>query len=539
MDDYQNFVAEGNTLSSKAIRKRVKNSESTALQRCKIDDYDFADLDKVLNDVYRSFRPVSADYDTRKDMVKLLNAMALDIYGNFVDSSPVLEAYGSFVMDMFSSKSDLDVSINFGDGTYELPRDTKIQILRRFAEKLRSLQGQGRVRDVECILSARVPIVKFVDQRTSVECDLSVENKDGMLNSQIIHIISQIDERFQKLCMLVKHWAKAHEVNSALHRTLNSVSITLLVAHHLQSQSPPILPPFSSLFKDGIDPTNVKRRMETRFLNWGQRNKESLGRLFVTFFVKLQSVEFLWRKGLCVSSLNGLWISKKWEQRSGGSISVEDFTDVSQNVARRVNEKGAKKIYCSIHETVDDLLEFLQDVEITGTHLRDKLFRHQPVVLPPPPPLPPLDAYRQKPYKYEIGYVGLIQEVHHSKRVCLGNNGYRAVEGAGHMRVEEERYENLRNRYAGNRREEFHHEPLDDDDPYRQAPLNSPRNGGLVRHRHGGGEEEEPKRVGLIRDYCGMISIPPPPPPIGRVGRAYYECFGPQNFPEPYFGRPH
>jgi DNA polymerase sigma len=32
----------------------------------------------------------------------------------------------------------------------------------------------------------------------------------------------------------VKHWAKAHEVNSALHRTLNSVSITLLVALHLQ-----------------------------------------------------------------------------------------------------------------------------------------------------------------------------------------------------------------------------------------------------------------------------------------------------------------
>lgn len=66
----------------------------------------------------------------------------LSTLGNCKDSSPVLEAYGSFVMDMFSSQSDLDVSINFGQGTSEIPRDTKLQILRRFANKLCSLQGK-------------------------------------------------------------------------------------------------------------------------------------------------------------------------------------------------------------------------------------------------------------------------------------------------------------------------------------------------------------------------------------------------------------
>jgi len=137
-------------------------------------------------------------------------------------------------MDMYSSQSDLDVSINFGNGTSEIPREKKLEILKRFAKKLRSLQGEGQVKNVESIFSAKVPIVKFSDQGTGVECDLSVENKDGILNSQIVRIISQIDGRFQKLCLLVKHWAKAHEVNSALHRTLNSVSITLLVALHLQ-----------------------------------------------------------------------------------------------------------------------------------------------------------------------------------------------------------------------------------------------------------------------------------------------------------------
>ena len=60
----------------------MKNSESVALQRYKIDTYNLVDLDKVLNDVYCSCRPVSADYEARKDTLKHINALAFDIYGN-------------------------------------------------------------------------------------------------------------------------------------------------------------------------------------------------------------------------------------------------------------------------------------------------------------------------------------------------------------------------------------------------------------------------------------------------------------------------
>ncbi|OAP04642.1 hypothetical protein AXX17_AT3G39610 [Arabidopsis thaliana] len=137
-------------------------------------------------------------------------------------------------MNTFSSQKDLDVSINFSSGTSEFYREKKLEILTRFATKLRSLEGQGFVRNVVPILSARVPIVRFCDQGTGIECDLTVESKDGILTSQIIRIISQIDDRFQKLCLLIKHWAKAHGVNNASHNTLNSISITMLVAHHLQ-----------------------------------------------------------------------------------------------------------------------------------------------------------------------------------------------------------------------------------------------------------------------------------------------------------------
>ncbi|CAN8255008.1 unnamed protein product [Cochlearia groenlandica] len=544
MDSKSGVVAEENTVSSKGIRKKVKNSETIALQRYKIDNYNLLDLDKVLNDVYCSFRPLSSDYETRKHLVNSLNSMALDIYGNSKDSSPVLKAYGSFVMDMFSTQSDLDISINFDVGTSELPRDTKLKILKRFAKKLRSLEGEGYVRKVESIFSAKVPIVKFVDQGTDVECDLSVENKGGILMSYIINSVSQIDDRFQKLCMLIKHWAKAQEVNSALRRTLNSVSITLLVAHHLQTQDPPILPPFSILFKDGIDPLSVEKRTQ-RFLKWGQRNKESLGRLFVTFFIKLQSVEFLWKQGLCVSLLNGLWISKTWKK--SGSIGVEDFTDSSQNCARRVNGEGAKKIYGSINRTVEDLFVFLNG-NLNGLHLKNMLFGKNAVMEPPPlpPPMPPLNVYPQEARN------DYRNELNNRKKRVRSEIGYKDVRGTGRMIEEEERYESLRGdrkRYAGNFNSfeplyetplfGIHNEPLED--TYLHNPLNGGGNGHLSHHRYYDGRvgcEAPPPLppVCLWRDYNRRIDMAPPLPhsPYGRV---YYENSGPGDFPGPYFGR--
>ncbi|XP_019093589.1 PREDICTED: uncharacterized protein LOC109129598 isoform X2 [Camelina sativa] len=147
--DFRGNVSDETNVSSKAIRRKVKNTLAIALTKFKIESYNLVDLDKVLNDVYCSFRPVSAYYDIRKELVRSLNDMTVDIYGDSEEKSHVLEAYGSFVMDMYTSQSDLDVSINFVNGTSEVTREKKIQILERFAEKLRSLEGEGHVRNVE------------------------------------------------------------------------------------------------------------------------------------------------------------------------------------------------------------------------------------------------------------------------------------------------------------------------------------------------------------------------------------------------------
>jgi DNA polymerase sigma len=48
-----------------------------------------------------------------------------------------------------------------------------------------------------------VPIVNVIDRGTGIECDITVENKDGMTRSMIFKFISSLDPRFQILSYLV------------------------------------------------------------------------------------------------------------------------------------------------------------------------------------------------------------------------------------------------------------------------------------------------------------------------------------------------
>ncbi|XP_055835807.1 protein HESO1-like isoform X3 [Solanum dulcamara] len=296
--------------------------------------------------------------------------MVFSVEGYSADA-PVIEVFGSFSMDLFCAKSDLDLSVNFTNRKVNMTREKKIQTLMKFAKMFYILQRNGFVYGVNPVTTARVPVLKVVDQGTEIECDISVENWDGISKSKTIYMIGAIDERFQKLSFLMKAWAKAQNINSAKDQTLNSLSIILLVAFHLQTRSPPILPPFSALFRDGNESVAVESSV-CKFLNYGISNKESVAELFVSLLNKLLSVEKLWSEGLCASTFEGSWISKTWGSRVD-HINVEDFADRSQNVARVVGAEEVKKIYSCIHLSVQHIFDFLNK-KIAGSSLREFLF---------------------------------------------------------------------------------------------------------------------------------------------------------------------
>ncbi|KAL8061609.1 hypothetical protein ABFX02_02G096400 [Erythranthe guttata] len=337
-------------LRAKVLQKKAERFELKKLQVLKLTKDGISSLEPLFQDVYASCRPKPIDYQVRRDLIRVFNDIAKEIYGNSKEN-PVVVEFGSFVMDLFSISSDLDLSVNFSTTAVDFPR-------------------KGHVTGVLPITTAKVPILKCIDRGTGVECDISVENRDGILKSQIIYIISSIDERFHKLSFLMKTWAKAHKINSSKDKTLNSLSIILLVAFHLQTRNPPILPTFSAIFKDGTDPATVVKSL-CNFVNYGKPNRESLAELFASLLIKLSSVEKLWAKGICASAYKGCWTSKTWDSKVA-NISVEDFTDQSQNVARAVGQAEVKKIYKCIDISIKYIMGFI-DGQI-GVEVKELLF---------------------------------------------------------------------------------------------------------------------------------------------------------------------
>ncbi|CAL5000527.1 unnamed protein product [Urochloa decumbens] len=355
---------------SQALNSHAERIEMES-KACAIDPALLPTLEGLLQEMYASLQPKPLDYENRQLMIDVFNKIAQQIFGK-KEGLPVVEAFGSFTMDLFSPESDLDLSINFNTDTKDLyPRKDKINAIRKLAKVLYSHQRHGHCYGVLPIPTAKVPVLKVTDQGTGVECDISIENKDGMSRSMIIKFISSIDERFRILCYLMKFWAKAHDVNSPKDQTMSSMSIISLVAFHLQTRHPPILPAFSAILKDGSDFASIEKNVSL-FKGFGSSNKESVAELFVSMMIKLVSVEDLWEQGLCASNFEGSWISKTWG-KGVGNLSVEDFLDQSQNFARCVGMGPMRKICECIRATVSDLNKFFMG-KLAAPKLKALLF---------------------------------------------------------------------------------------------------------------------------------------------------------------------
>ncbi|KAL6838458.1 hypothetical protein ACP4OV_031703 [Aristida adscensionis] len=375
-EDSSQCSSELSVWDSQELQRHAECLELEELAAISVDPTLLPTLNDLLLQVYAMIRPKPVDYEQRWALVDAFKKMVNQKFGNY-NGFPVVEAFGSFTMDLFTPRSDLDLSVNFSDDSEDqYTRKKKISVIRKISKILYSHQkeGHGICCGVLPIVSARVPILKVIDRGTGIECDISVENKDGMTRSMIFKYISSLDERFQILSYLVKFWAKVHDLNSPRELTMSSMSIISFVAFHLQfmqTRHPPILPAFSALLKDGLDCANVERNI-LLFKGFGSRNKESVAELFVSLMSKLLSAESLWEHGLCASNFEASWISKFWK-KGVGNLSVEDFLDRSQNFARSVGKVQMQKICKCLRDCALNLSDFMRG-KIDTSKLKTLLF---------------------------------------------------------------------------------------------------------------------------------------------------------------------
>lgn len=313
-------------------------------------------IDKALNDI----RNVS---DQMRYFWQKSKLTELDIRLRFFVASLCEESFGSIFVDTVclpfgssvntfgKSHCDLDMLLTFEDfrEKNQIKRDGKLQQLR-FLTKRSYLndrfQAQSYLKiladtlkhfmaectNVQIILPARVPIVRFQHRLSDVQCDISMsEFKSSYYMSKLLWSLSSIDNRVCPLVFVIRRWARAASITQSTPGPwFSNFQMTLLVLFYLQSIE--ILPKLnyineqSSIIQDQPstndvnDDSIVLNELENlRNKSSNKSNNNSLAIILKGFFEFYSKFDFqstlitlLQRENQLKSSLNQTNKDKDW-----------------------------------------------------------------------------------------------------------------------------------------------------------------------------------------------------------------------------------
>ncbi|XP_076039259.1 poly(A) RNA polymerase, mitochondrial-like isoform X2 [Oratosquilla oratoria] len=194
---------------------------------------------------------------------------------------------------------------------------------------------------VRKIMGARVPIIKYRQNLTGVECDLSMANKSGLYMSELLYIYGSMDPRVRPLVFTVRHWARERHLTSlSAGRWVTNFSLTLLVLFFLIHSK--ILPPLNKLISiagdkdrrqtDGIDCTFLRDITKLE----ASSNSSDLGTLLKEFFEFYDNFDF---KERGISIITGNHFTKPEHSALYIQNPLERELNVSRNVTLEEMER--------------------------------------------------------------------------------------------------------------------------------------------------------------------------------------------------------
>lgn len=173
---------------------------------------------------------------------------------------PVIQAlpFGSTVNGFGKYDCDLDMFIEFGTKKDSETKAFYFQNKKRPAEgrtrTQRTLQLVGdllqnfspNVCNVNRIVHARVPILKFQQERLQLECDISITNMTGYYMSELLFLYGQLDPRLHPLVFTIRKWAaNAKITNEIPGNWITNFSLSLMTIFFLQNVA--VLPSLNKL----------------------------------------------------------------------------------------------------------------------------------------------------------------------------------------------------------------------------------------------------------------------------------------------------
>ena len=323
----------------------------------------------------------------------LFNHLKKSIASKFQGSK--LSAFGSAESGLSLKGGDFDLCL-------QIPDANEKKILKKIGGMLR---GQG-MEDVQIITGAKVPIVKFIDPRSGLHVDISINNTLALHNTRLLSSYANADSRVKELAICVKHWALHRNVSDSVNGTFSSYAWSILVINHLLEQG------VVTNLQSGDDRVVIELDDSEFDITINEENKPdsksdaNLTNLLLSFFTDLATRD--WENNV-ISIRNGGSISRKekgWMNEKPSALdilnsdkeqtprmgehhlSIEDPFDLEHDLCRVVRPEGELRIrdellraavlfgsgstWKEICETVDsERLKNLEPVDIFHD-LRDK-----------------------------------------------------------------------------------------------------------------------------------------------------------------------
>ncbi|XP_074571129.1 protein HESO1-like isoform X2 [Curcuma longa] len=312
-------------------------------------------LEICLRDILVEIKP--AEHDRIKRLIEI-NKLEDCLQGLTAFRVSTVKPFGSFVSNLYTKWGDLDVSV-------QIDNSQEDNILWKI---MRELRRTGLASSVEYIPNARVPLLKYVSRQHNISFDVSVNNHLGVKKSNVLKWLSEIDDRFRDMVLVLKEWAKAEDINDPKSGSLSSYALCLLVIFHFQTREPPIFPPlraiineerisergwssFSESHFEDVCSANIQRFRSSRL-----RNQNSLAQLLLSFFDKFSDIR-TYGSDYSISTYEGRRISRRF-YRSPPLI-IEDPFERMENAARTVRWVELPKISNAFQNAHNKLLSGL------------------------------------------------------------------------------------------------------------------------------------------------------------------------------------
>lgn len=274
----------------------------------------------------------------------------------------LLQLFGSTVNDLGSRDSDLDICLTINNNPTGKGIDC-VEILKQVQEAL--IKDEFTC-NIEAILSARVPILKF--RYMDCDVDLSMYNLCALYNSKLLKAYAQIDPRVPQLFSLVKKYAKACGIADASRGSLSSYAWSLMVVHYLQHTSPPILPVLQETSGNsresviGVNGWNVWFD-ESYDPSIASPNNLSITQLLKGFFLYFGTFNF----ALHVVSIRKFNLFTRYQKNwHNCMMAIEDPFELTYNLASRLDDSMATYIINSFAQAFRHFLRIQRNYIVFG-----------------------------------------------------------------------------------------------------------------------------------------------------------------------------